>query len=138
MLTRAGKMITATVVGEGPERQTFEDLTKARGLRESIRFVGGKPARLAFALGRLLVVPSRAESLPYVVLEGAAAAVPMIATRVGGIAEIFGADTSALIPPADAGALADAIERVLASPRIASSTSFRPQSWAASANALRA
>ena len=54
------------------------------------RFHGPMPAREAFALGRVLVVPSRAESLPYVVLEAAAAGVPLIATRVGGIPEIFG------------------------------------------------
>ena len=47
-------------------------------------------AREAFRLGQMLVVPSRAESLPYVVLEAAAACVPMVATNVGGIPEIFG------------------------------------------------
>ena len=52
------------------------------------------------------LVPSRAESLPYVVLEAAAAAVPMIATRVGGIPEIFGPDTTDLVSPGDAAALA--------------------------------
>jgi glycosyltransferase involved in cell wall biosynthesis len=48
------------------------------------------PIREAFALGRVLVVPSRAESLPYVVLEAAGARVPMVATNVGGIPEIYG------------------------------------------------
>ena len=50
-----------------------------------------RPSRI----GRLLVVPSRAESLPYIVLEAAAAGVPMIATRVGGIPEMFGPDAPA-------------------------------------------
>ena len=49
------------------------------------------PARQAFALGRVIVVPSRAEAMPYIVLEALAAGKPMIATAVGGIPEIFGA-----------------------------------------------
>jgi glycosyltransferase involved in cell wall biosynthesis len=78
-------------------------------LAGSVRFVGAKPARAAFALGRLLVIPSRAESLPYIVLEAAAAGVPIIATRVGGIPEIFGPDSADLVSPGDPAALARAI-----------------------------
>jgi glycosyltransferase involved in cell wall biosynthesis len=74
-----------------------------------VRFVGAKPARSAFACGRLLVIPSRAESLPYIVLEAAAAGVPFIATKVGGIPEIFGPDSCRLVPPGDPAALAGAI-----------------------------
>ena len=48
------------------------------------------PARQAFALARIIVVPSRAEAMPYIVLEALAAGKPMIATAVGGIPEIFG------------------------------------------------
>ena len=69
------------------------------------------PARAAFALGRLLVAPSRAESLPYIILETAAAAVPLITTNVGGIPEIFGPQAGRLVPPGDAAALARAIAR---------------------------
>jgi glycosyltransferase involved in cell wall biosynthesis len=127
MLTRAGKSTTATIVGEGPDRGTFEALARAHGLSRSIRFVGAEPARMSFALGRLLVVPSRAESLPYVVLEGAAAGVPMIATRVGGIAEIFDADASALVPAGDPGALAHAIEDALLDPTAAAGAARRLQ-----------
>ena len=47
------------------------------------------PARQAFALARTIVVPSRAEAMPYIVLEALAAGMPMIATAVGGIPEIF-------------------------------------------------
>ena len=60
-------------------------------------------------MGRMLVIPSRAESLPYVVLEAAAAGVPIIATYVGGVPEIFGPQADRLIPPDDLGALIGAI-----------------------------
>jgi len=48
---------------------------QALGLSDAVRFTGALPARTAFARGRLMVVPSRAESLPYVVLETAAAGI---------------------------------------------------------------
>ena len=68
-----GRTVTATIVGDGPDRAAFEAQAAAAGLAGAVRFVGAKPARWGFALGRLLVVPSRAESLPYIVLEAAAA-----------------------------------------------------------------
>jgi glycosyltransferase involved in cell wall biosynthesis len=80
-----------------------------------VRFLGHCPARQAFALGHILVVPSRAESLPYVVLEAAGAAVPVIATGVGGIPEIFGPEAT-LLPPGDPQRLAEAIAAALDDP----------------------
>jgi glycosyltransferase involved in cell wall biosynthesis len=110
LLKREGRGLTATIVGEGPDRAAFEAQVRAQDLTDSVRFVGAKPARSAFALGRLLVIPSRTESLPYIVLEAAAAAVPFITTKVGGIPEIFGPDSADLIPPGDPAALARAID----------------------------
>jgi glycosyltransferase involved in cell wall biosynthesis len=114
LMRDGGRAVTATVVGDGPDRATFEARVQALGLSEAVRFTGALPARTAFALGRLMVVPSRAESLPYVVLEAAAAGVPMVATRVGGIPEILGPDAGRLIPPGDARALATALNASLA------------------------
>jgi glycosyltransferase involved in cell wall biosynthesis len=116
LLARDGRSLRATIVGEGPDRTAFEAQVRAQGLAERVRFVGAKPARQAFALGRLLVIPSRAESLPYIVLEAAAAGVPLITTRVGGIPEIFGPDSAALVPPGDPAALARAIDLALRDP----------------------
>ena len=82
----------------------------------TVRFPGAMPARAAFALGRLMVAPSRAESLPYIILETAAAAVPLITTRVGGIPEVFGPQSDRLVSPGDAGALAAAIRAALDEP----------------------
>jgi glycosyltransferase involved in cell wall biosynthesis len=63
-----------------------------------------------------MVLCSRAKSLPYVVLEAAAAGMPIIATRVGGMPEIFGGDAAHLIAPDDSAALAAAIDMALADP----------------------
>lgn len=114
ILAREGRQVSATIVGDGPDRSHFEAAVAAKGLRAA--FVGAKPGRAGFALGRLLVVPSLAESLPYVVLEAAAAAVPFIATRVGGIPEILGPHSAELVAPGDPTALARAIEEALREP----------------------
>jgi glycosyltransferase involved in cell wall biosynthesis len=63
-----------------------------------------------------MVIPSRAESLPYVILEAAAAGVPIISTRVGGVPEIFGPQNDQLIPPDDISALINAISAALDDP----------------------
>ncbi|MEI8144657.1 MAG: glycosyltransferase, partial [Alphaproteobacteria bacterium] len=112
-LKAAGRSVTATLVGAGPDAESFKAQVTSAGLADQIRFPGALPARQAFAMGRVMVVPSRAESLPYVVLEAGAAGLPVIATAVGGIGEIFGPDRNLLIPADDAGALAKAITRQL-------------------------
>jgi glycosyltransferase involved in cell wall biosynthesis len=112
-LKREGRNMSAVIVGDGPDRAMFEAMVRSEALDDAVQFVGAKPARSAFALGRVLIVPSRAESLPYVVLEAAAAGMPMVATKVGGIPEIFGPDADALVPPGDAAALARAIDRAV-------------------------
>lgn len=113
---KSGRPLTATIAGEGPDRDEFAALTRALGLDGQVRFVGYRAAREAFAMGRILIVPSRAESLPYIVLEAAAAQMPVIATRVGGIGEIFGPEATQLVPPDDVSALARAISAALADP----------------------
>ncbi len=50
------------------------------------------------------------------VLEAAAAGLPIIATNVGGVPEVFGPQTDQLIPPDDLGALIAAIEATLDNP----------------------
>ncbi len=109
MLKHCGRRVTATIAGDGPDRENLKAMAERLGVDDQIKFVGFRPAREAFAMGRLLVVCSRAESLPYIVLEAAAAAVPVISTRVGGIGEIFGPETTRFFPADDIAALAHAI-----------------------------
>jgi glycosyltransferase involved in cell wall biosynthesis len=54
--------------------------------------------------------------MPYVVIEAAAAGIPMIAANIGGIPEIFGPFDNALFAPNSASALADAIAAALDAP----------------------
>lgn len=114
LLKADGRSLRASIVGDGPDRETFVALAKSRGLAAALEFPGAMPARRAFAKGRVLVVPSRAESLPYIVLEAVAAGMPVIATAVGGIPEIFGSDADRLVPPGSPDLLARAIETALA------------------------
>jgi glycosyltransferase involved in cell wall biosynthesis len=116
IMARSGRKVTATVAGSGPDGDALRRQAKELGVDGQIRFVGHVPARQAFAMGRMLVMPSRAESLPYVALEAAAAGLPIIATDVGGVHEIFGPHSSHLIPPDDLGALIAEITAALTRP----------------------
>lgn len=115
-LHQAGRRITATIVGHGPEEAALRAQASQLGLSGHIRFMPAMPARRAFSLGRLMVVPSRSESLPYIVLEAAGAGIPLVSTRVGGIPEIFGPQTASLVPPENPRALAVAIAAAIDDP----------------------
>jgi glycosyltransferase involved in cell wall biosynthesis len=105
------------MVGSGPDEQELKDMAARCGVAAQITWSPPGPIRTALARGRVMVVPSRAESLPYVILEAAAAAQPLVSTNVGGIPEIYGPDHShRLIPPNDPAALLDAICLALSKP----------------------
>jgi len=107
----------ALIVGSGPDEKSLKRLSRRLGLNGRVSFAGAQSARSAFARARCVVVPSRAESLPYIVLEAAAAQMPMIATDVGGIPEIVAGVDMPLIPPGDIGALAGQLRAFLAGPK---------------------
>lgn len=104
---------SAVIVGSGPEAGALQALATSSGVANRVRFAGALPAREAFALGRIMVVPSLAESFPYVVLEAAAAGLPLISTSVGGIPEIVAGTMTDLIEPGSTKALAEAMVRTL-------------------------
>ncbi|MGE3830565.1 MAG: glycosyltransferase family 4 protein [Parvibaculaceae bacterium] len=99
--------VTATLAGDGPDRAQFEQQARELGIADRAAFTGAMAARRAFAMGKLFVMPSHAESFPYVILEAAAARLPMVAARVGGIPEIVPSDM--LVRPRDPQALTRAI-----------------------------
>jgi glycosyltransferase involved in cell wall biosynthesis len=114
-----GKPVTLTLAGDGEEIEALKSQIQRLGLTEAVRFIGHVKARYGFSKGNLLVVPSRGDSMPYVVIEAAAAGIPMLAANVGGIPEIFGSHGDALFAPNIVAAMADAIETTLEDPTTA-------------------
>jgi glycosyltransferase involved in cell wall biosynthesis len=101
---RQFREVTATLVGDGRDGDRYRQMVQSLGLADAIAFAGRLPAREAFRRGRVLFIPSRHESFPYVVLEAMAAGVPVFASNVGGISEALPA--AQLFPSGDADALA--------------------------------
>jgi len=81
---------TLVIIGEGEERKRLEILVKARGLEQTIFFVGEKTdASELLPAFDIFILPSITEAFPYVVLEAGWASLPVLATDVGGIPEVI-------------------------------------------------
>ena len=114
---------TAVLVGRDLEHDgAYERLLRAEaerlGVAGRVVFTGYRrdvPAVLAGC--DVFCLPSRAEGLPLVVLEAMAQGKPVVATAVGGTAElVVDGETGLLVPPGDAIALADALSALLTDP----------------------
>ena len=111
------------VVGEGPEEPALRRLTADLGLGTRVSFAGRLPRdQVAAELSRasVLVIPSRTaddgdrDGMPLVLPEGMGAGVPIIASRLGGLAEYIDHErTGLLVEPDDPRALATALRRLL-------------------------
>ena len=101
-LRAGGRPVTLTLAGDGEESASLKAQVEQLGLGDAVRFIGHVKARYGFSKGSLLVVPSRGDSMPYVVIEAAAAGIPMVAANIGGIPEIFGEHGDALFAPSNA------------------------------------
>ena len=114
---RAEHELSVLLVGPGDEEALIRARIRALDLDGSVALSPPiHPARDVFTLARCVVIPSLAESLPYIVLEVLASRVPLLTTRVGGIPEIFGPHSDRLLPPGAASALALAMKAFLADP----------------------
>lgn len=111
-LVRDGLDFTLVVAGEGSRRGWLEQQAVSRGLAPRVQFVGQLEdvgGVLAAADG--VILPSRWEGLPLVLLEAMARGRPIVASRVGGMADALEDGVSGtLVPPGDPAALAAALE----------------------------
>jgi glycosyltransferase involved in cell wall biosynthesis len=106
------------IAGEGPLGGELRRQAEAAGV--GARFLCPRPDVPALlAAADVVVVPSLWEGQPLIVQETLRAGRPLVATRVGGIAELTGDDGAVLVPPRDPGALAAAVTRLLGDPAAA-------------------
>jgi glycosyltransferase involved in cell wall biosynthesis len=107
------------LLGTGTERQRF--LRLHRGMEEWARLLPFRPdPERLMAAADLVVFPSTVPHFARPVIEAGAMARPVVASRLGGVEELVDdGRTGILVPPADPGALADAIVRILLDPPLA-------------------
>lgn len=114
-LTARGVRPVAWIAGDGEERAALEQRARELGLGPRVRFLGRR-ADAPELLGAcdVFVLPARREGLGVSALEALAAGRAVVASRVGGLAEVvIDGECGLSVPPGDPAALAHALERVL-------------------------
>lgn len=109
--------LRASIVGEGPVEAEARRRVLEHGLADRVRFMGFvEDASRYFPGLDVLVVSSRTEGIPMVLLEAMGMTVPTVVTRVGGVPEVVGPSESLLVPPENPKALAAAIRSCIDEP----------------------
>jgi glycosyltransferase involved in cell wall biosynthesis len=108
------------MVGDGSQRQSLEELATGLGLGERVIFAGrldDSELHSLYALCNLFAHPTLYEGSSLVTLEAMAHALPVVASRTGGIPDkVIAGETGFLVPPGDADALARRIAWIAAHP----------------------
>jgi len=113
--------VTLEIAGDGPLEPDLRATTSRLGLDDTVTFLGRvAPAGPVLERADLVVVPSFGEGFGMVALESMERGRPVIASAVGGLPEIVNdGHTGLLVPPGDAGELAEAIVRLVGDPALA-------------------
>lgn len=123
-LKQRGRDVRLTIVGEGPLRAELERLAFNLGVADAVALVGAKPHdRIPemlwrsdlFLISSIIDSKGRTEGFGAVILEAMAAGLPVVASAVGGITDIVNGTNGMLVHEKDPAAIADAVERMLAS-----------------------
>ena len=112
-LTRAGRDVRLSVVGDGPDRERLEALARRLGIAGETHFAGAVALTETagwYEAADVFCLPSFAEGVPVVLMEALATGVPVVTTQIAGIPELVEDGVSGfLVPPGRADRLADAL-----------------------------
>lgn len=117
-LARQYPQCRLVIVGDGPQRQSLEELIRELGIGHAASILGFR-SDIDELLGKadIFVLSSNYEGISIALLEAMRAGLPVIATRVGGIPEtVRNRETGLLVAPDDASALLEAMLQLLRSP----------------------
>ncbi len=117
-LARGREILRLVLIGDGPERSSVQRLAEELGVADQMWITGWREDVPALLRGLdLMVNPSKAEGTPLTILEAMAVGLPVVATRVGGVADLVDEGvTGSLAPPGDSEALAWAMVGYLLDP----------------------
>ena len=124
--------VLLALAGHGPLENALRAQAADLGQAERVRLLGAVPHEelpLWMNAADVLVLPSYREGLPVCLMEAAAVGLPMVATDVGGSAEVLSLDPrNVLVAPGDVAGLARAVSAVLAAPRTERTSMLAPES----------
>ncbi len=117
LIKRSGRPFHLTLVGDGEDRKSLENLAAALGLSPMVTFAGalGQDEVMGhYREADLFVLPSFAEGIPVVLMEAMALGIPVVATRITGIPELIEDGRDGLLAtPGSLGELADRLHLLL-------------------------
>jgi glycosyltransferase involved in cell wall biosynthesis len=117
------------LVGDGSEREALQSLARRLGIEHRVHFAGWRPDVPAILAGaEMVLLPSRWEGMPNVLLEAMASGKPVVATRAEGVDELLG-DTSLeqTVPLGDMREFTERIAAIASNPNLASDLARRNQ-----------
>jgi glycosyltransferase involved in cell wall biosynthesis len=128
ILADRGVELECEIVGDGPLRDELAAQIASLGLGDVVRLTGALPhpqvveryrRASVFVLPCVVAADGDRDGIPNAILEAMAMAIPVVSTPISGIPEVVrDGETGVLVPPAEPVALADALERLLASPAV--------------------
>ena len=125
ILRRRGRVFQVEIIGSGPQRGTLQAQAERLGLTDRVRLFGAQAHETVclayqrasvFALPCVIASNGDRDGIPNVLPEAMASGVPVVTTSVSGVPELIESGVDGLlVPPNDPAALAEAIDKLLAS-----------------------